>query len=260
MGAPLKQPPVYLTLVQVRFNKLLGLASYMPAVQDNFRRAGYPVFEEKLGFAVKIDIQNGGPVPQVERQPQHFFGNLAQTHSFILTDDALSFQSTKYGNFEQFSNGFLEGLALVHRIVSLAYTERIGLRYLDHVRPLRQDNLSQYLQPEVQGIDSRLGGEALYSFFEGFNKVGDILLRSRVTIQNSELGFPADLNPTGVAVDERFRNGSGLHAMLDTDGYKEARLPFDLKDVGLQLKEIHKVISAAFKAVATPYAYEVWNS
>ena len=33
MGTPLKNPPVYFTVAQVRFNPILKLAEFLPAIQ-----------------------------------------------------------------------------------------------------------------------------------------------------------------------------------------------------------------------------------
>lgn len=42
MGKPLKNPPVYFTVVQVRFNAVLNLREkYLPEIQDGLRKMGY---------------------------------------------------------------------------------------------------------------------------------------------------------------------------------------------------------------------------
>ncbi|MDT7555334.1 MAG: hypothetical protein QOI16_3885 [Pseudonocardiales bacterium] len=58
------------------------------------------------------------------------------------------------------------------------FTERVGLRYLDRVAPVGDDQLSEYLVQEVLGVSGRLGGKPLRSFSEAFNEFGDIKLLS----------------------------------------------------------------------------------
>ena len=130
-------------------------------------------------------------------------------HCFVLSSDSLTFQSTDYGTYERFSEVFLEGLALVHKEVALAFTDRVGLRYLDHVFPKAADSLALYLASGVQGLSAQLGGQPVHSYSEALNAVGNVMLRARVVIQNGGLGFPPDLRPQGMAVQQRFQQAQG---------------------------------------------------
>ena len=44
MGKLLKNPPVFFTVAQIRFNTILNLKEYLPKIQDEFRKNGYPEF------------------------------------------------------------------------------------------------------------------------------------------------------------------------------------------------------------------------
>ena len=54
MGTPLKNPPVYLTLAQVRFNPILKLADFLPSIQESFRQAGYPDFNRQRIISIQL--------------------------------------------------------------------------------------------------------------------------------------------------------------------------------------------------------------
>jgi uncharacterized protein (TIGR04255 family) len=260
MGTPLRSPPVYLTVVQARFNAMLKLGDYLPSIQEAMRKAGFPDFMSRRTVAIQFAAQEGQTTPpNVIDLEQFLFGNADKTHVFVLIPDALTFQSTSYGRFEDFSAQFLKGLALVHDVVQLDFTDRVGLRYLDHVAPRLNDSLDQYLVPEARGLGSRLGGKLVHSFSETFGRVGDVQLRSRVLIQDGGFTFPADLTAHGMKIDDRFLGYSGHHATLDTDGFMEGRMVFSAPVVGEQLHAIHDVISAAFKAVVTEHAFTVWK-
>ncbi len=259
MGTPLKNPPVYFTVAQVRFNTLLKLADYLPSVQEALRKAGFPAFSIHSSFAIQLVFQEGRRVPQPVAQEQYLFANTEQTHSFVLTTDSLTFQSTNYGTYELFSSHFLKGAALLHEVVTLDFTGRVGLRYLDHVFPKVGDDLSLYLAPEIRGLSAHLGGRPLHSYAEAFNRLDEVQLRVRVVIQEGVLAFPPDLLPQGMAVQERFAHAEGLHAILDTDGFVEGRQVFAIDTVGQQLQAIHAVISSAFRTTVTPYAIKVWS-
>lgn len=259
MGKPLKNPPVYFTVAQARFNVLLKLADYLPSIQESLRRAGYPAFTHHSATALQVNLQDGQPVPQTVPYEQYLFANVEQTHCFVLSSEALTFQSTNYGTFESFSEDFLKGLSLVHEVVTLAFTDRVGLRYLDHIVPKEDEALELYLVPQVQGVGARLGGQPLHSYSETLCAFGDVLLRSRVLIQDGGLMFPPDLLPQGMAVQARFLATQGKHAVLDTDGYIQGRQLFELDEVGRQLHGIHEVIGAAFVATVTDHARNIWD-
>jgi uncharacterized protein (TIGR04255 family) len=263
MGTPLKNPPVYLTLAQVRFNPILKLADFLPEIQDCFRHAGFPDFGTQRGISIQLIVQDNKsaqqPFPQQVPQERYLIGNAEKTHSFILDSSSLTIQSTNYGQFEAFSKCFNDGLAIVHKIVQLAYIERVGLRYLDRVMPQAGETVDQYLADNVQGLKSKLGGKSVYSYVEAMNQVDNIKLISRVAIQEGPLAFPPDLQPGNLVMAERFLSYTGPSAILDNDGFMEERESFSDKKVLERLDAIHRVIGAAFRATVTPYAFSAWD-
>jgi uncharacterized protein (TIGR04255 family) len=260
MGIPLKNPPVYLTLAQVRFNPILKLPDFLPSIQESFRQAGYPDFERQQIISIQLTAQEGKPpTPTPVQQERFLFGNVEKTHTFILDGQSLTLQSTNYGQFEAFSACFLEGLSIVHVTVKLAFTQRVGLRYLDRVMPQPGESVGQYLVEQVQGLNSRLGGRPLYSFAEAMNEIGNIKLLSRVAIQEGPLAFPPDIEPGNMRITERFASYVGISAILDNDGFVEGREAFSTKAVAEHLDAIDKVIGTAFKTTATQYAFAAWD-
>src|ERR1039458_266242 len=117
MGTPLKNPPVYFTLAQVQFNPILKLPDYLPAIQEGFRKIGFPDYTAQKMFALHIAVQNGQPVPAMPGVVDRFaFRNAEMTQSFLLDADKLIFQSTDYGRFEAFSGHLLQGLGILHEV------------------------------------------------------------------------------------------------------------------------------------------------
>jgi len=85
MGAPLKNPPVYFTVAQVRFNALLKLAEYLPSIQEAMRRAGFPDFVSHKSIALQIVMQDGQAVPTPLPQERFLFGTTDRTRNFLPT-------------------------------------------------------------------------------------------------------------------------------------------------------------------------------
>lgn len=259
MGTPLKNPPVCFTLVQVRFNPILKLSEYLPSIQDSMRKLGYPDFETKRDIVININIQDGKPVPSPGADERFCFGTLDKKHRFVLNAQFLTFQSTNYGTYEDFSEKLLRGLSIMHQAVQLDYTDRVGLRYLDHIAPKEGDSLEGYLAQEAQGLSARLGGVPLHSYSETLTTFDQVKLLSRVLIREGVLQFPADLQPEGMEIGERFKHAGGRHAVLDTDGFVEGREIFSLDHVKQQLDTIHEVVRKAFRDAVTEHAFDVWN-
>jgi uncharacterized protein (TIGR04255 family) len=108
MGTPLKNPPVYLTLAQVRFNPILKLIDFLPSIQESFRHAGFPDFERQQVISIQVTMLDGQPTPSPVPQDRFLLGNLDKSHVFILDGQSLTLQSTNYGQFESFSACFLK--------------------------------------------------------------------------------------------------------------------------------------------------------
>ena len=265
MGEPLKSPPVYATVAQVRFNPVLKLADFLPDIQEGMRRTGFPAYQRHDTVAIELSVsQEGRPTPQTVVRPRFAFGNVQKTHSFILDIDALTLQSTDYGRFEAFSGVFMQGLALVHEAVTLNFTDRIGLRYLDRVFPVGGDELAQYLAPEALGLSaklaSRLGGRPQQSYLETICEVGTYKLRSRVVVQGGGLAFPPDMVLGDLLVSKRLAEYEGLHAIIDNDGFFEARESYSPESVAAHLDGIHTIIGDTFNEIITDHARRVWGT
>ena len=263
MSPPLKNPPVYFTLVQVRFNAVLKLADYLPTIQEALRKTGYPLFEEQRMMLVRVVMRDGQPVPEPYERMRYQFADVERTHALLLDPDALTLQSTNHLRFEAFSARFSNALRIVHDAVGLAVSECIGLRYLDRVDPRPGDDLASYLSHEIHGLNAvlrqRLGAEPQHSYSESLANVGGVTLRCRVVTQRGGLSFPPDVQPTGVIVQERFQNQEGWHAIVDTDGSVDSREVFSVENVTKHLDRIHDLIGAAFRAVATKTAFDYWE-
>ena len=161
MGEKMKNAPVYFAIAQVRHNPVLRLGAYADEIQDRMRKVGYPDFKKGVAMAFSLMQQMGDQQPSqppvVERVERLMFFNSDNTQGFIVEQNAISFHTTEYDVFDTFADEFMKGVGIVHECVTLAHTERIGLRYLDAVVPPNgEDGLSDYLASGVLGLSSKL--------------------------------------------------------------------------------------------------------
>src|SRR5947207_2541704 len=115
MGKKMGNAPVYYIVVQVRFNPILVFDPYIPTIQEELRKAGYPDFEKRA--AVVFDLTHSGGEPSTVQQvpkTSYFFSNMETTRGFVLGQNALSMHTTEYDVFETFSAEFLRVLEVLH--------------------------------------------------------------------------------------------------------------------------------------------------
>jgi uncharacterized protein (TIGR04255 family) len=265
MGTKMRAAPVYFTIVQVRFNPILSLDTYAPQIQERLRKEGFP--DAQKGFLATINLNvnvapsSEGSPPQVPmaQSSRYLFANMERTSGFILDQGAISFQTTEYDVFETFLTDFLKGLQAVNDAVSLSYVDRIGLRYLDAVFPKSGETVRDYLCTSMLGLTEKIDDTIVHSFSETLVKRDNVNVRSRVIIQDGEIGFPPDLQPLTLSVGERFRQLRGRHGVIDTDGWSESREPFNAERVREQLNLIHSGIDKTFRASVTENALKAWG-
>ena len=117
----MRRAPVYFTLAQVRFNPILALESYVPKIQDQLRRHGFPDTQKTMVTTFNLNIaqpNNSGPQPlPIAQVARHTFSTMDKSAGFILDQGSLSFQTMEYDVFESLSETFLKGLKTVHEAV-----------------------------------------------------------------------------------------------------------------------------------------------
>jgi uncharacterized protein (TIGR04255 family) len=264
MSRQMKNAPVYFTIAQVRFNPILSLPTFIPGIQEDFRKHQFADFRKVVAmtfaFAPVVNKETENQTPPVQPLERYVFSDTANTQNFLLEHGALSFQSTRYEVFETFVAELMNGLGMLdHMVGGLSFVERVGLRYLDAVIPREGETLGQYLIPEALGLYGRLKGRTIHTFSETMAEGAEGSLISRAIIQEGPVGLPPDLLLNELKIAQSFANFNGEHAILDTDAFIAERMPFDLGEVKKRLGILHDRINEAFRALVTPHALDAWK-
>ena len=265
----MKNAPVYYVLAQARHNPILQLDPYLPEIQDRMRKSGYPDHQASATFTVELGFSAGDGQPDAKQLvpkavARHLFLSADRSKGFIFEAGALSLQTMEYEIFSPFLEEFMAGFAIVHDVIKLDYTERIGIRYLDAVVPAGgPDDLPRYLIPGVFGLAGKLpeGVPIGMSMSETHIPLTDVdaNLVSRTIVRSGPIEFPIDLQPQGLTVPERFLKVQGLHAIIDTDASQAKRQSIDLSDLRSRLDMLHTKIRMAFDATVTKDALAEWQ-
>jgi uncharacterized protein (TIGR04255 family) len=266
MGRKMQNAPVYYVLAQVRFNAVLSLEQYMPVIQENMRKAGYPDFERAIFAALNMNVGGiqAALVPAVQQQIRFQFLNEDRTSGFILEQTGMTYQTTEYDTFKPFSEAFLRGLSTMHEAATLSYSERVGIRFLDAVCPKPDEHVSLYLAPPIMGVWDKLENRSLaHAFSEARTVQGKTTLLGRSIILDQQVEGPVYLSPEFqpaiLKIAERFSKIKGLYAVLDNDCWVEDREKFDISSLAKQLNSLHHEIERSFALMVTPHAVEAWT-
>jgi uncharacterized protein (TIGR04255 family) len=264
MGTKLNKAPVYYTVVQVQFNPILNLESYLPSIQPKMRDARFPDYRPEVFQRLVLPFggSDGGQVsaPTLSSQPRYTFGDIEGRTSFVLESNSLAFQTTEYNTFETFSAAFIKGLGIVHDAIRLDFVERIGLRYLDAILPLNSgESLGDYLVPEVMGLSARVKGKLQHSVSETISVVGASQFVTRVLIREGHVGLPPELVQHAPVIAPRFtQQEASLHAIVDNDASITQREVLDLTKITSHLVFLHEEIKTSFESTVTKHALTAW--
>jgi len=267
MGKKMSKAPVYFTIAQLRFNPIIRIASYVPDIQDRMRKAGYSDFRAGQSVVFNLALPDASASGAASTQPvmktdRFTFLTREALSGFIVDQNALTFQTTNYDTFESFSQTFFDGLEIVHNCISIDYSERLGLRYLDAVDPSGGEaDLKNYVASGILGLAGRLPpGEGIaLTLSETHIPFPDGKLLTRTITRNGKLGFPMDLAPEGLQILDRFKKINGVHAIIDTDASYESRKAFDLSFLKDRLVFLHTKVRMAFDATVTDHAMKQWQ-
>jgi len=266
----LTNAPVYFAVGQVRFTVVLAMDQYVPKIQDQLRRRGFPEFEARNIMTV-LNVAVGSispeqvppPMPSMQTQARYHFFNEGKTEGYVLDQGMLFYQTANYDTFETFLQKLLSGLELIHEMVGLTNFERIGIRYLDAICPKSDEKISEYLAGSVLGLSEETPqNELLFSTSETRAKLNNRYIMSRTTIFNQEVegvAFPPDLQPVTIKVIDRFAKVKGFYGVLDTDCWLEEKEKFDLGAIEKRLVLLHDDIGEVFYKIVSPHALTVWE-
>ncbi len=261
MGDKWTNAPVFYTVAQLNFNKILGMEKFIPKIQERFRVLNFPDFQCET--TVQVVLSESGKEPQASQSFRWSFRNSTRTEGYVLFPDAISYHVTSYETFADFSQRVLQGLQVVHQEVKLAYLQRIGLRYLDAVAPAEGRALEDYLTPGLLGNSASLIGKFKHSFAETRMETERSCLISKAMVVEGGLPIPQEMHPLQLELPKRFRGLRGKNATLDNDCFSTERMSleseFDEQAFLDTLRHLKDGVNQAFRASITEFALKEWR-
>ncbi|HQH88713.1 MAG TPA: TIGR04255 family protein [Rectinema sp.] len=266
---PLSKQPLTLVLIQLRFSSLLNISDYIPAIQDQLRKNGFPLVYHKN--IAKLEASPSG-LEQVAVS-QWKFETPERHTSVILDQDQILLQTTTYESFEKFIELYFSILKPVLDITehgTHGIAGRLGLRYVDQVtRQSHDDDIDSYLRPSMQGMSSPYfkNKKKRYTHIE----VADTELRNgqkgmlsiRILRNAEQLDLPSDLY-SEAPVRLRIIDVNDDFALIDMDHGCEN--PFPSNCIGIPIDQLEDIYFALhdtidevfFQSVITEEGVKKW--
>lgn len=181
--------PLILAVASIRFAAWPLMAKKIDEIHDQLRDIT-PIIQSIQLQQINVIGQGlhqdtGTSAAWLLLSPDRSFG-------FQLAPDQLLFFSKKYTRFEDFDRHLNLGLSILFKMMRFIDVINLGVRYIDHIRPLANENLNEYvvpslLPPAFPGLDP-LGGTTAWAY-----KSKTAQLRVRGNSHPGAWVFPEDL-------------------------------------------------------------------
>jgi len=260
---PLSQQPLVLVLGQVRFSPVRKMADYIPAIQEDFRRHGFPI--ERAGKIQQLTITPAGV--QSSEQERWEYRTRDERWSITVLQDSVVLQTTAYERFEDFADRFERALWTVLGNTEqdqLGIVQRVGLRYIDLVRPRVGEDHRAYLRPGLHGIADEVftvGSHRVHVECVGRTAVGAVAGTLIVRVAQNDQGFDLPPDLVGAAPPHEIRARAGeLVTLIDMDHFVEGNFDPDAAWAVARAYEMHDHLIETFhQHVVTEHAVEAWR-
>lgn len=175
---PLAAAPLARVVAQVRFPEIvsIGKREFIADFQEAIRKA-YP----KLDSAeIQVVIAGGAMQPDVRRDMLWRFYDAASVWRVSLTSNFVSLETTGYESRSDFMGRFRVVLDALAQTIAPTLVNRIGVRYVDHIRQPHTNDMDAMIRPQMLGlVTSNLRENIQHSVSETLCKVaeGQLLVR-----------------------------------------------------------------------------------
>lgn len=231
------------------------MRTYIPEIQERLRKIGYPRFSESQMQEIVL-----GPLstPTANLQNKWLFGDRDLRTAIVVAADFITLETAEYDTFDVFVERMHTVLGVVGEIAQIDLAERLGLRYLDYIRPLSADKVADYLSPGLAGIAPMDGLRDLSSRYlaQGSSEVGRFVVR--LTRATGSFELPPDLQPPDVDLSNI--PGADEWALLDVDHFTVAPRAFQPDAITEALWDLHDEVDGIFRGAVTAHALEAWGA
>jgi uncharacterized protein (TIGR04255 family) len=251
----LRKSPLVLVLAQVKISTVLQMSEFLPKIQERLRRQDLPMFRASRTQEILL-----GPKPILQSHDRWLFSNKEMTQTVILAPDFIALSVSAYTVFEEFVKVLGEALRVVETETQVAFSDRLGLRYVDLIRLAEGETFGEYLQPGLGGVSpAALGAKKVLQQVQikAETEMGTVLVRLWQTEDGTFL--PPDLPSEDVQFTKKPSPGE-LVTILDMDHFSAQQREFNPERLIEDVWRLHDGQDHAFRAIVTDTALTRWGA
>jgi uncharacterized protein (TIGR04255 family) len=254
----LSKSPLVLVLCQVRFSPVLAIGEYFPRIQDKLRLRGYPHVKSAIAQEVVFTPTGASAI----QRPRWVLQDKARERSVIISDSFVVFQTTAYGVFEQFVEHLAVAVNTVAGEVQQLLMQRVGLRYIDLLRPGEGKTWRDFVRPEFHGLKSPVLNESTQTqLHQSIAQTAHGTMVVRLFQNRDAQVLPPDLIEEAATARVTPSPTRGeLVTILDLDHFSERSRDYESGAVEREAWLLHDDLDRVFReSVVTPAALEAWK-
>lgn len=242
------------------------MGTYIPAIQEQLRRDGYPL--EREGRIQQL-VLGADDRLQLSEEQRWEYRSKDRRWSVLVTEDSVILQTTSYDRFEHFAEALRRAVQTVLSVTEndhLGAIERLGLRYVDVIQPRSGEDFRAYLRPGLHGVTDDVfapHSHRLNIENAGATEVAGMQGTMAIRVMQNDQGLlmPPDLIAGAPLHDPPERPGK-LITLVDMDHYIEGLFaPSSMVDWVINSSyALHdQLIETFHNHVVTPEAIEIWK-
>lgn len=253
----LRESPLVYVLAQVVISPVMLMSEYIPKIQEELRKNGFPRFQENQIQEIALIQQQQ---VQTRTSTRWIFLSADGQEAIVVSNGFIVLETSNYATFENFLGKLRLATEIIDSAVDISLAERLGLRYVDLIQPKSDETFSDYLNPGLVGLpEERKGTERISHSVESRDKTnigGQLIVR---LLQSSRGGFlPPDLEAPHLTFNNK-PPADAVTSILDIDHFinlQEEFAPAKLLEVMWQL---HGFTKQTFETAVTKQALEKWG-
>jgi uncharacterized protein (TIGR04255 family) len=254
----LRRPPLVHVLAHIGFSPVVALKDQLAPLQTVFKDLGYPRFSQSEVPNITIV---SGTAPSIQMKWRWDFLDREKTSGIVMTEQSLVLLTTAYTTFSAFSAELEHALRAIEPMTQRTVMDRIGLRYVDHVRPRQFEHVEEYVSAELLGFTFQRvplpeGGSRAFRV-ESLAQSALGTLAVRCFRLPAGQALPPDLWPSPLEFPGHATAGDVV--ALDFDHFAQPSIDFDVLRILQTTADLQETASSAFKSAVTELALKRWN-
>jgi uncharacterized protein (TIGR04255 family) len=253
----LPKSPLVFTLGTIHYDPVLAINKYIPDIQEDLRKNGFPKFRERTvkRRIVSIDEQK----IELASVKQWEFYDPQNMTSVLVDQESVGVQTTNYTTYEAFEKLLRLALLSVASRIGVNDVNRCGLRYVDVVDQPDEGSITDWIHSHLLGFQQLDGFSQVHNHTATQLKGdADTTLIVKTTLAPLGIVLPPDLLPCDLGFRANPRKERPF-VILDLDHFSESQFGYELDLTLAQLGMLHDGLDRAFRASVTVQAIEQWK-